>query len=242
MKLPERSKFLVTFASLVLIGSIVAPSRSQNPIKIIGSVVDPLSAPIPDAHITLYSLDRILQTTSDSSGHFHFDEVPPTRYEFEVLVPGFKRFAKPVDVIGGKSMELSSVMEIASTGSPMKIISVMEVAPTGTCGPPDSVLYNSRKTTETTGLSGIAIEQYGKRGISAATVQLFDPIGVQIAQQQTNENGEFQFKQIAPGRYHVVITHSGFDEMKSREFWVARDNVTRLTLRPVPTGKIMVCQ
>jgi len=241
MKLPERSKFLIMFASLVLIGSIAAPARSQNPIKIIGSVVDPLSVPIPDARITLYSLDRILQTRSDSSGHFHFDEVPPTRYEFEVLVPGFKRFTKPVDVTGGKPTELTSVMEIASTGSPMKII-VMEIAPTGTCGPPDSVLYDARKTSEAAGLSGIAIEQYGKGRISAATVQLFDPIGVQIAQQETNEDGEFQFKQIAPGRYHVVITHSGYDNMKSREFWVARENTTRLTLRPVPTGKIMVCQ
>ena len=110
------------------------------------------------------------------------------------------------------------------------------------CGPPDSVVYNSRTTAEIAGFSGIAIEQYTNRRLGAATVQLFDTIGVQIGQQETNDHGEFQFRQIAPGRYHVVLIHSGNDNLKSREFWVARENVTRMTMRPLPAGKIMICQ
>jgi len=239
MRFPERSKVLITWASLVLIAAIAAPARSQESKKIVGSVVDPTSYPIPDAHITLYSLDRILQTTSDSSGHFHFEGVLPTNYEIEVLVPGFKRFTKPVDLIDGKPI----VMEIASTGSPVVMVaSVMEVAPTGTCGPPYSIVYSPRKTADAAALSGNAVEQYATRGVEAATVRLVDPLGVQIGQQQTDKNGEFQFRQIAPGRYHIVTTHSGYDDVTTGEFWVARENTTKITLRPVPAGKIMVCQ
>ena len=238
MRFPERSKILITFASVVLIGAIVAPSRSQGSQKIVGSVVDPTSYPIPGAHITLYSLDRILQTTSDSSGHFHFEGVLPTNYEIEVLVHGFRRFSRPVDLTDGKPI----VMEIGTFGSPVVIVSVMEVAPTGSCGPPYSIVYKPRKTNNAAALSGNAVEQYATRGVEAATVRLVDPIGVQIAQQQTNKNGEFQFRQIAPGRYHIVTTHSGYDEMTTGEFWVARENTTNITLRPVPSGKIMTCQ
>jgi hypothetical protein len=238
MRFPERSKILITFASLVLIGAIVAPARSQGSRKIVGSVVDPLSVPIPDAHVTLYSLDRILQTTSDSSGHFHFDGVLPNKYEIEVIVYGFKRFARPVDLTDNKPI----VMEIAPPGSPVVIVSVMEVAPTGSCGPPYSIVYSPRKTADAAALSGNAVEQYATRGVEAATVKLVDPIGVQIAQQQTDKNGEFQFRQIAPGRYHIMTTHSGYDEMTTGEFWVARENTTNITLRPVPAGKIMICQ
>jgi hypothetical protein len=238
MRFPERSKVLITLASLVFIGSIVAPARSQESKRIVGSVVDPTSYPIPDAHITLYSLDRILQTKSDSSGHFHFDGVLPTKYEIEVIVPGFKRFTKPVDLTDNKPI----VMEIGSTGSPVVIASVLEVAPTGSCGPPYSLVYNSRKTADAAALSGNAVEQYATRGVEAATVKLVDPIGAQIAQQQTDKNGEFQFGQIAPGRYHLVTTHSSYNDMTTGEFWVARENTTKITLRPVPAGKIMICQ
>jgi hypothetical protein len=238
MRSPERSKIFITFASLILIGAIVGPAHGQESRKIVGSVVDPLSVPIPDAHITLYSLDRILQTTSDSSGHFHFDAVLPTNYEIEVLAPGFKRFIKPVDLRDGKPI----VMEIASTGSPVVMAAVLEVAPSGSCGSPYSIVYDPRKTPDAAALSGKAVEQYAIRGVAAATVKLVNPIGVQIGQQQTDKNGEFQFRQIPPGRYHIVTTHSGYDDITTGEFWVARENTTHMTLRPVPTGKIMICQ
>jgi len=237
MRFPERSKILITLIGLVLIGAIAAAAHGQESKKIVGSVVDQLSTPIPNAHITLYSLDRILKTTSDSSGHFHFDGVLPTNYEIEVLAQGFKRFIKTVDLTDGKPI----VMEIGTFGSPVVIVSVMEVAPTGSCGPPYSIVYDPRKTPDAAPLSGNAIEQYATRGVEAATVKLVDPIGVQIARRQTDKNGEFQFR-IPPGRYHIVTTHSGYDDITTGEFWVARENTTHITLRPVPTGKIMRCQ
>jgi hypothetical protein len=213
-------------------------------------VSDPNSAPIPDARVTLYSLDRILQTKSDSSGRFEFDAVPTGKYEFEVLAQGFARFTWPNVFVTAlvrpttpdKPTNLTVVMEIGPTGSPREIIPVTEVAPPGTCGPSDSVTYGPRKTRDADALAGIVIDRYPKMPVARATLQLVDATGAQIAQQQTNERGEFQFKQTAPGRYHILFQDPGYNNAKSFEFWVARENATYITMQAVRPGKIVVCQ
>src|SRR5207248_3351947 len=140
-------------------------------------------------------------------GRFEFDAVPNGKYEFEVLAPGFSRFTKPIVSVAGsiqtakqnQRMYLTARMEIAPTGSPV-VMAATEIAPPGSCGHPESVTYGPRKRSDDT-LAGIVINRYPKMPIAGATLQLLDASGAQIAQQQTNERGEFQFKQIAPGRY-----------------------------------------
>ena len=250
MKLPVPPGTITTFIGLILIVSIAASARGQASISVTGSVSDPSSTPIPDAHISLYSLDRILQTKSDSSGRFKFDAVPTGKYEFEVLAPGFKRFTMPnvfvTDLmrpkIPDKPTNLTAVMEIGPMGSPKEIIAVTEVAPTGSCGPSDSVTYEPRKARDADALRGMVINRFPKMAVPRATLQLFDPAGALIAQQQTNERGEFQFKETAPGRYHILFQHPGYRNMEFREFWVARENQTYITLQAVQLGKIVVCE
>jgi hypothetical protein len=244
------SKTTVSFFSLILIISIAASTRGQASISVTGSVSDQNSAPIPDARVTLYSLDRILQTKSDSSGRFKFDAVPTGKYEFEVLAQGFARFTRPNvfvtdpvrPAISDKPTDLTAMMQIGPTGSPREIIAVAEVAPTGSCGASDSVTYGPRKTRDAYALAGIVINRYPKMAVPGATLQLFDAAGALIAQQQTNERGEFQFKQTAPGRYHILFQHPGYRNMEFRDFWVARENQTYIALQAVQLGKIVVCQ
>jgi hypothetical protein len=193
-----------------------------------------------------------LQTTSDSSGHFKFDAVPAGNYEFEVVAQGFKRTTRPnmsvtdqmQPVTPEKPMELTVVMEVGPTGSPIveAIIPETVVAPAGSCGPSDSVTYGPRQTGDGDALGGIVIAQYPKIPVTRATLQLFDATGVHIAEQQTNERGEFQFKQTAPGRYHILFQHPGYEKRESVEFWVARENKTYLTLQALQPGKFVICQ
>jgi len=241
-------KPILSFVSLILIISIAASTRGQEPIKVTGSATDPGSTMIPGARITLYSFDRILQTTSDLSGHFQFNAVPSGKYEFEVMAPGFKRTIKQVYVADqtrtatqDKTMEVTVGMEIAPTGSPI-VMAATEIAPPGTCGPSDSVTYGPRKTRDADALAGIVINRYPKMAVPRATLQLFDAAGALIAQQQTNERGEFQFKQTAPGRYHILFQHSGYWNMDFGEFWVARENQTYISLQALQLGKMVVCQ
>jgi hypothetical protein len=175
---------ILPFVGLILIVTIVVSTLGQEPIKVTGSVTDPNSAPIPGAHISLYSLDRILQTTSDSSGHFQFNAVPAGKYEFEVLAPSFKPTIKQVSVADqtrlatqDKTMELTVGMDIGAIGSPHLIIEPTEVAPTGACGPPDAVTYKPRKASDADPLRGIVINRYPKMPVAGATLKLFDATG-----------------------------------------------------------------
>ena len=236
------------FFSLILIISIVTSTPGQEAVRVTGSVSDPLSNPIPGADISLFSLDRILQTTSDSSGHFTFDVVPTGKYEFEVLAQGFKRFTNPnVSVTDSMhkakqgQLELTARMEIAPTGSPI-VMAATDVASPGSCGQPESVTYGPRKRSGGDTLAGTVINLYPKMPVAGATLQLLDAAGAQIAQQQTNERGEFRFKEVAPGRYHIAFQHPGYNNTKSYEFWVARENATYITMQAVQLGKFVVCQ
>ena len=121
-------------------------------------------------------------------------------------------------------------------------MAVTEVAPTGSCGPPNAVTYEPRKARDADALRGIVINQYPKMPVSGATLALFDAAGAQIARQQTNERGEFQFKQTAPGRYYLAFQHPGYNDTKSFGFWVARENVTYVTMQAVQLGKVVLCQ
>ena len=98
---------------------------------------------------------------------------------------------------------------VGPMGSPKEIIAVAEVAPKGSCGPSDSVTYEPRKARDADALRGMVINRFPKMAVPRATLQLFDPAGALIAQQQTNERGEFQFKQTAPGRYSIAFQHPG---------------------------------
>ena len=251
MKFCNRSRTVIPVVSLLLIFSIGGAALAQKSIAVVGSVTDPNVGPIPGAHISLYSFDRIFQTTSDSSGHFKFDAVPGGKYEFEVMAPGFKRHVVPnLDladlmraVTKDKPIEIPVGLEIAPAGSAYVVIpTIVEMALVGPCGPPNSSTYAPRKTADESALSGTVLDGYPKTPVVRATLRLVDNNGAQIAQQQTNERGEFQFRQTAPGRYHLLFQHPAYHDIQSSEFWIARENTTYVTLDPIPLGKIRVCQ
>ncbi len=129
MKLP-RSKIIIAFASVLLLSSILTATQAQDTgkvkgvvsVTVVGIIGDQASAPIPGAQVSLYSLDRILQTTSDSSGHFEFEAVPAGAYEFEVFAPNFKPYSRTIVVdreraaTGEKVVNQTAKMEIAAAG------------------------------------------------------------------------------------------------------------------------------
>jgi hypothetical protein len=242
------SRTITCLFSLILIVSIGSATPGQEAHSVTGSVSDQLGVPIPGADIRLYSLDRILQTTSDSSGRFKFNAVPAGTYEFDVLAPGFRRFTKSNVLVTSSAKtakqdqpDLAVRMEIAPTGSPI-VMAPTDVVPAGSCGQPESVTYGPRNRSDKNALAGTVINQYPEMPVAGATVQLQDSAGAQIAQQQSNERGEFQFKEIVPGRYHIAFQHPGYNDTKSFEFWIARENATYITMQAVQLGKIVLCQ
>jgi hypothetical protein len=237
MCLPERSKPAIILATLMLLGSNAMLVRAQAPMKLTGSVTDEFSAPIGGAQVSFYSLDRICQTTSDVLGRFQLTNIPTGVYELEVAAPGFQTVTRPAlnvtDLMrsdtGKKSSDLAVTMKIASNITP--------------CGRFDSVVYDAKKASETTDLSGVVMARDGGSRVPIPNAQVFlFKMDLVMGAQRTNGQGDFQFKSILPGRYSVVIRHPDYKEQKSNLFWVARENTTHVTLEPVPLNKIAACQ
>src|SRR5262252_10387609 len=81
--------FLLTY-----LGQAVATQQSG---EISGVVTDEFANVIAGATIHLYSLDRVLQTKSDATGHFRLSNVPVGTYELEVTNGSFK--TKTIDQV-----------------------------------------------------------------------------------------------------------------------------------------------
>jgi hypothetical protein len=253
MNLPGIRYPPIVLLSLMLMIWVAVIVHSQSSPKLVGSVADQLSVPIPGARISLYSIDRILQTTSDLSGRFQFESVPLGTYQLEIAAPGFKSFVKDSvnvteqmrTVAGDKPLEFTVTMQIAPTGSAHpEDLGPITVDTGASCGHRDSVSYSPAKTNEGGILDGVvaSANPSAKSPIAEARVLLIDIQGAQLAEQHTNERGEFQFKQVRAGRYSVEVRPAGYSSLKSYVFWIARENETHVTLAPVPVGMIVVCQ
>jgi hypothetical protein len=224
----ELSKALKRIAAgLYLLASLSAPSAaSQEGDQISGIVTDEFSSFIAGANIRLYSLDRILQTKSDTTGHFRLKNLPAGTYDLEVTASGFKT----------KTIEQVKVSDEASRLTyevPLKI--------NIDCPPLDSISYAPNDP------SGRMVEGVVVDAGSAAT-----PLsGVEVrllhasdkpTSHETNERGQFQFRVETPGKYSVEIVRPGYQPAQSQQFWITREGRTVMTMRQVKVGMLIVCQ
>ena len=105
-------------AMLLLIPvSVVAQSPS-----ITGTVVDASNALIPGAQVTVEYLDtgRMTTTVSDDSGRFVFPGVAPGKVRITVTLPGFKNWAREVE-IGSQGLRISAVLELGAVATTVEV-------------------------------------------------------------------------------------------------------------------------
>ena len=235
MNLPEKS-LANLLAALILIGANAILTRAQPPIKINGSVTEEGSNPIREARVSLYSIDRVLQTTSDASGHFQFENVPPGVYQLEVTANGYKLFTR-------SDLNVADLERSAGGNKPSGLNVMMRMAATDIdCARFDTVVYGVGKGNESAALSGVVVPYDPGSKQPFANVDVFLlRMDLVLGEQRTNDRGEFQFHSIVPGRYTIVIRHPGDWELRSKTFWVARENATQITLRLLPSNQIVVC-
>src|ERR1044071_2684585 len=79
----------LTFLAACLLGQTVSSS-------LVGTVLDPASAVVPGANVTLTDLDNgsVRSVQTDSSGLFRFVNVTPGNYTVSVQVTGFKNMVQ----------------------------------------------------------------------------------------------------------------------------------------------------
>ena len=94
-----------------------------------GTIADPTGAVIPGAKVTLLNAgnSQKLETTSDATGIYHFNALPPSTYELTVDLAGFKqKVLKNINIIPEQANALDVVMEI---GQLQETVTVTDATP-----------------------------------------------------------------------------------------------------------------
>src|SRR5690242_20511426 len=85
---------LFFFLALVLPASILCQVPSSNPPShaLSGTVLDPSSADVAEAQVTLLAANGAIQasTTTDRAGFFFFDDLPHGKYRLRIHAGGFR--------------------------------------------------------------------------------------------------------------------------------------------------------
>ncbi|HKN77051.1 MAG TPA: carboxypeptidase-like regulatory domain-containing protein [Candidatus Acidoferrum sp.] len=223
----RNSRTYLGFTTLLLV--VFLPSLfPQSPAQISGVVLDAAGAIVSDASVTLFSLEKVREARTDRLGQFVFDDLPQDIYELEVRHPGFKTvLLGTVKVSDLPLPQISTTLQLQSPGC-------------GDFQPTASYPKRSGKVN----LTG-TVKDYSAGFVKDAALTLTLVGSSQGQSVNTNENGEFQFSDVTPGRYYLKVAHEGYYERSVTEFWVTRENLTKLT--PVYVfrkndHRIIICQ
>ena len=205
------TKFYLVFSALLLLVSLPHLSAQTAP-QIRGLVSDPAGGIVSDASITLFSLEKVREARTDGLGQFAFFDLPQGIYELEVKHPGFKTvLLGSINVSDVPVPQISTTLQLVNPGC-------------GDFQPTASYPERSEKVN----LTG-TVKDYSAAFVKNATLVL-TLLGSSRGQSaSTNENGEFQFTDLAPGKYTLKVTHKDYFEVSVREFWVTPKNLTTLT-------------
>jgi len=115
----------VAVTTLLTLIAVVKPIvLSQQPLTgaISGTVRDQAGASIAGAHVAiLHSQQAVLRnTTSDTNGHFKFEEMPPGAYEIRITQFGFGTHRLSAKVGSGRT-DVDIILELAPVSSQVTV-------------------------------------------------------------------------------------------------------------------------
>lgn len=111
-------------ALAVLVALCVLPVQAQYRASLQGTVADSSGAMIPGAQLTLQDKEtnRAITSTSDASGTFSFNQLPPSAYSLTVTRDGFKKkFLDNVRIIAEQANALNVVLEVGGTAETVTV-------------------------------------------------------------------------------------------------------------------------
>ena len=121
------SRFFLSISVLLAIAIMSAQTNQYGTIK--GTALDPSGAPIPGATITLTSPALVVpQTmTADSSGHYHFEQLPTGVYRVSASATGFQQYNREnIQVTAGFVADVNLPMTV---GSQTEVVTVSAESP-----------------------------------------------------------------------------------------------------------------
>lgn len=228
--LVQKNRFAFCCLLLVMLTCAGHAAASQARTTIRGVVKDyPLKLGLPGATIYLYSEDRIRQGKSDSEGRFELADVPPGTYELQVRLRGFKTI-----IVERVKVENADV-------GPLQFFLHIDV--NGECGKMFEHSYDDVKPQSGGRIAVLVrdtMDPYPP--MPGANILLSKPgETVVVAKGRSNEKGEFEFKNVAPGKYVVKVSLEGYNDTTTASLWVSRENLTKTTIHMLRTGFLIAC-
>jgi len=182
----------------------------QSTAQIRGVVRDPRGAVIIGATVNLLSLERARKTKTDENGKFEFLDLPLSTYDLQVSRAGFTH--EPVQKISFSEPDVRQVSIVLQLAAPE-------------CLPKTHASYAGR--SDKTNLVG-NIQGYSDGPVKNATLTAAHIETGTIHVVNSNEKGDFQFVSLEPGKYTLKVSHQEYSESAGIDFWVTRENLTRL--------------
>jgi hypothetical protein len=118
---------LLVILSAATVTTVQAQNNQFGAIK--GTVIDPSGAPIPGATVTLASPALVVPQTivSDSSGNYHFEQLPTGIYKVTASATGFQQYAREnIQITAGFSADVNMQMTV---GSQTEVVTVSAESP-----------------------------------------------------------------------------------------------------------------
>ena len=111
---------------------ITLPATAQFSSAVQGTVLDPSSATVPNAKVTLKSNRTGIssQTETTTSGFYRFSALAPGDYEVMVLAPGFRAAAISLNLTTSQTRDLNLSLEVQGTGETVSVSSEASVLDT----------------------------------------------------------------------------------------------------------------
>src|SRR5713101_5697590 len=106
--------FLI-FCSAISVAAVSAKAQALNAGTVTGVVMDPNSAVVPNATVTIAnSVTGYTRTaTTDAEGAFRFNDVPPNTYQLSASAPGFS--SEPQSLAVRTSVPISVKIQLSVT-------------------------------------------------------------------------------------------------------------------------------
>jgi Carboxypeptidase regulatory-like domain len=178
--------------------------------RIVGVVVDPIGAVIPECSATLYGTEALREAKTDEYGRFEFSNVPQGEFDLEVKHFGFKvRVIENIRPTDGNET-LTITLELSSMP--------------GSCEP-WSVSLDYELPAKDAKLTGFLVDLDG--GISSATITVTNLRTGEKQSVSTEKDGAFHFAKLASGRYSITFSAPEYPQPPTVNLWVTKANQTR---------------
>ncbi len=140
---------LVLYACLTVFGADVALAQSAVTGAVGGSVTDPNNAAIPNATVTLRSLDtnKIETATTGSDGRYRISNLQPGRYSISVAASGFSEFKQDGLIVEvGRLTIVEAGLKVGGTTAAIEVVA-------------DSTLVNTESKEFSSNINQTAINE-----------------------------------------------------------------------------------